>query len=264
VTPPSPPRRAGRAGLYKALFLDVGETLVYAHPSSAEVMATVLAEGGLDVSPAAIEAVDGRVWSRVQARQAELQAASPDGAALYSVSAENSERFWAWVYDVILGTLGILEESRPDLARRLHARFSALETWRLYPDALPFLREIEGRRGRDGLVVGVVSNWEDWLEALLISLEVHHYFDFLVASAGVRSEKPHPAIFRAALERAGTRPEETLHVGDSLTADVGGARASGIVPVLLDRRGRYTPDEAAGATIIRSLEELPALLDAEG
>jgi FMN phosphatase YigB (HAD superfamily) len=93
---------------------------------------------------------------------------------------------------------------------------------------------------------------------------VHHYFDFLVASAGVRSEKPHPAIFRAALERAGTRPEETIHVGDSLTADVGGARASGIVPVLLDRRGRYTPDETAGATIIRSLEELPALLDAEG
>ena len=31
-------------------------------------------------------------------------------------------------------------------------------------------------------VVGVVSNWEEWLEALLISLEVHHYFDFLVAS----------------------------------------------------------------------------------
>jgi REG-2-like HAD superfamily hydrolase len=243
---------------YRAVFLDVGETLVYAHPSSAEVMATVCAEAGLDVTAAAIEAAEGAVWSRVQARQAEMQ-----GDELYSISAANSERFWAWVYDALLGQVGVAEGGRPELARRLHARFSALETWRLYPDALPTLQEIERRRRRDGLIVGVVSNWEDWLEALLISLEVHHYFDFLVVSAGVRSEKPHPAIFRAALERAGTRPGETLHVGDSLSADVGGAKASGITPVLLDRRGRYTADQVDGATIIRSLEELLPLLDVD-
>jgi hypothetical protein len=41
---------------------------------------------------------------------------------------------------------------------------------------------------------------------------------------------------------------------------VGGARAAGIHPVLLDRRGRYTAAEAGGATIIRSLAELPSLL----
>jgi REG-2-like HAD superfamily hydrolase len=241
----------------KALFLDVGETLVYAHPSPAEVMAAVCAEGGLEFDVGAVEEAEARVWPRVLARQAELP-----GDALYSLSAANSERFWTWVYDAILAALGVPEGARPGLAQAFHNRFQALETWRLYPDALPALAEIERRR-REGLRVGVVSNWEDWLEALLVSLEVHHYFDFLIVSATVRSEKPDPAIFHAALARAGVRPEEALHVGDSLHADVGGARACGIPVVLLDRRGRYTAAEAGGATIIRSLDDLPPLLDRE-
>jgi putative hydrolase of the HAD superfamily len=250
--PPARPR-----GRVKALFLDVGETLVYAHPSPAEVMAAVCAEGGLEISAGAIEEAETRVWPRVLAYQAELQ-----GDALYSLSAANSERFWTRVYDAILEALGVPGEGRPDLARGFHNRFQALETWRLFPDALPALAEIERRR-QGGLRVGVVSNWEDWLEALLVSLEVHHYFDFLIVSATVRSEKPDPAIFHAALAKAGVRPEEALHVGDSLHADVGGARACGIPVALLDRRGRYTADEAGGATVIRSLDDLPALLDGE-
>lgn len=239
----------------RALFLDVGDTLVYAHPSAAEIMATVCAEAGLPIEAAQIEAVDARLGPRILAKQSGVS-----GDALYSVSAENSRRFWMWVYAQILEELAAPLGVRPQLAQGFHDRFSAMETWRLFPDAAPLLEELHRRRER-GLVVGVVSNWEDWLEALLIRLEVDRYFDFMVGSAIVRSEKPDPAIFRAALERAQTRPEETLHVGDSLHADIGGARACGITPVLLDRRGRYSPEETGGASIIRSLAELPPLLD---
>ena len=110
--------------------------------------------------------------------------------------------------------------------------------------------------------MGVVSNWEDWLEALLVSLEVHHYFDFLIVSATVRSEKPDPAIFHAALARAGVRPRGGPARGDSLHADVGrqGLRDSGGAarpPGALHRR------RGGGATIIRSLDDLPPLLDKE-
>jgi REG-2-like HAD superfamily hydrolase len=257
VTPQHPvtPDGPARARRYGALFLDVGETLVYAHPSPAEVMADVCVGAGLDVTAAAIEAAESEVWPAVVARQSAMGADE-----LYSVSAENSRRFWGWVYDAILGALDVPIEARPGLAQGFHNRFSSLETWHLFPDAIPALEAIERRR-QGGLKVGVVSNWEDWLEALLLQLEVHHYFDFLVVSAGVRSEKPDPAIFRAALARSGVRPEETLHVGDSLHADVGGARACGITPVLLDRRGRYTPDQVQGGRLIRSLAELPDLLD---
>ncbi|MGH2368201.1 MAG: HAD-IA family hydrolase, partial [Chloroflexota bacterium] len=197
------------SGRYRALFLDVGETLVYAHPSSAEIMAEVCAEAGLDVTGAQIEAVERRLGPRILQRQT--------GQApheLYSISRENSERFWLWVYGEILNDLAVAEPQRPGLARRFHERFSSMETWRLFPDAIPALRDVQRRR-EQGLVVGVVSNWEDWLETLLIRLEIDRYFDFLVVSASVRAEKPDPAIFRAALDQAGTQPDKALHVGDS-------------------------------------------------
>lgn len=238
---------------YRAVFFDVGETLVYPHPSAAEVMAGVCRESGLDLQAAQIEAAELEVGPRIAERQS--------GGELYSISAENSERFWTWVYQQILAEVGISGPQASEVARRFHYRFMALETWRLFPDALPTLEQVQTRRREQGLVVGVLSNWEDWLEALLIRLEIARYFDFIIVSSGVRSEKPQPAIFHAALERAGAAPTEALHIGDSLHADAGGARGVGITPVLLDRRGRYPAERTAGITVIRSLSELPPFLD---
>lgn len=237
----------------RALFLDIGDTLVYAHPSSAEIMAHVCGAAGLDISVAQIEAVDETVAPRVLQRQS-------DGE-LYSISPQSSERFWYWVYGEILAELDVPVALRPELSRRFHQRFMALETWRLFPDALPALETIQQRRQEEGLVVGVISNWEDWLETLLAQLEIDRYFDFIIVSAGVRLEKPDPAIFHAALARARVAATQALHVGDSLHADVGGARATGITPVLIDRRGRYARERIGEVTVIRSLAELPPLLD---
>ena len=54
----------------------------------------------------------------------------------------------------------------------------------------------------------------------------------------------------------GPAPADCLHVGDSLTEDVEGARSAGVFPVLLDRKGKAQ----AGCPTIRSLAELPDLL----
>ena len=78
----------------------------------------------------------------------------------------------------------------------------------------------------------------------------------MVSSAAVGAAKPDPAIFTAALERAGARPEDAVHVGDSLEKDVAGARAAGIRPVLLCRDG----DPPGGVEAIGTLSELPSLL----
>jgi FMN phosphatase YigB (HAD superfamily) len=47
-----------------------------------------------------------------------------------------------------------------------------------------------------------------------------------------------------------------VHVGDSPSGDVEGARAAGVRPVLLQRQGDPPPDIEA----IRSLAELPSLV----
>ena len=142
-------------------------------------------------------------------------------------------------------------------AGTVRAAMLAAIRFRPYADAAPALRDLRRR----GLTLVAASNWDCSLSEVLRDAGLARLLDGVVASATAGAAKPDPAIFRAALDRAQARPEEALHVGDSLHADVGGARASGITPVLLDRRGRYSPQQTNGAAIIRSLAELPPLLD---
>jgi putative hydrolase of the HAD superfamily len=55
--------------------------------------------------------------------------------------------------------------------------------------------------------------------------------------------KPDPRIFEIALTAVQAPPERTVHFGDSLLADVAGARAAGITPVHYDPFG-LCPGEA--------------------
>lgn len=121
-----------------------------------------------------------------------------------------------------------------------------------FDDARPALEEI--RATRPALKVVVVSNWDSSLGEALERAGLAQLVDHVVTSADAGAAKPHPAVFRAALEAAGTQPERAVHVGDSVENDVEGARALGIRAVLLDRDG----SGSGGA--IRSLGELPSLI----
>jgi putative hydrolase of the HAD superfamily len=124
--------------------------------------------------------------------------------------------------------------------------FSAFED---APGALNALREL-------GLVLIVVSNWDASLPDVLDRVGLAHLLDGVVTSAQVGTRKPEPAIFERALTVASASAEEAVHVGDSPTEDVEGARAAGIEAVLLARDGMASSE----ARRIRSLAELPALL----
>lgn len=239
----------------RALFLDVGDTLVYPHPSSSEIISAACRESGIEVTPDQVAAAEANVAPRMAERQASV-------GELYSVSIESSRRFWTWVYAEILNQLAVPEPLHAPLGERFHTHFNSLENWRLYPDSVPLLEALQPRR-RAGMQLAIISNWEDWLEALLTHLDVARYFDFSIVSASVRLEKPDPAIFHAALQRASVPASEAVHVGDSVHADVHGAAAVGIAPVLLDRRQRFSDDKRglpAGTHVVTSLDALLALL----
>ena len=242
----------------RALFFDVGETLVYPHPSSEEVISAACRDAGFPVTQAQVAAAEAAIAPRMTERQT-------GGGELYSISMENSRRFWTWVYAQILTELGLPETHHAALGERFHTHFNSLETWRLYPDSIPTLEALQPRR-RAGLKLAIISNWEDWLEALLTHLDVARYFDFAVISATERLEKPDPAIFHAALDRAGVAAADAVHVGDSVHADVEGALRVGITPVLLDRRRRYAEDSLPvppETRVVQSLDALFPLLAAD-
>jgi putative hydrolase of the HAD superfamily len=117
---------------------------------------------------------------------------------------------------------------------------------------------LEALRGR-GLRLVVASNWDCSLPGVLEQAGLAPLLDGVVTSAAVGATKPDPALFAAALAAAGCDAAEAVHVGDSLANDVAGARAAGIEPVLLDRRGAGAAD---GVATIASLSELPELIEA--
>ena len=88
---------------------------------------------------------------------------------------------------------------------------------------------------QQGLTLGLISNIDSDIGKLIDDLKLSLYIDFAVVSSEVGHEKPHPAIFLSALDKAQVQPSEAIHVGDQIEADVEGARAVGINPVLIDR-----------------------------
>jgi putative hydrolase of the HAD superfamily len=105
--------------------------------------------------------------------------------------------------------------------------------FRPYPEAEDVLGTLHGR----GLRLVCVSNWDSSLPEVLARCGLASFLDGVVTSAGARARKPDPAIFAIALEVAGCRAAEALHVGDTAHEDVAGARAAGVRALLLDRQG---------------------------
>jgi 2-haloalkanoic acid dehalogenase type II len=102
-----------------------------------------------------------------------------------------------------------------------------------YPDASPALAGLR----EQGLKLIVVSNWDASLETVLERCGLARLLDDVVTSAAAGVSKPDPAIFEVALELAGCEPDEALHVGDTPSEDIEGARAAGIRALLIDRDG---------------------------
>src|SRR5262245_22849996 len=90
-----------------------------------------------------------------------------------------------------------------------------------------------------GLRVGVISNSNGTVRALLESLGLAHHLDFVIDSSEVGVEKPDARIFALALARGGLAPDEAVYVGDLYTVDVQGARAAGVEGILIDPGGHW-------------------------
>jgi putative hydrolase of the HAD superfamily len=146
---------------------------------------------------------------------------------------------------VVRGELGV--ELAVD---EVQAAMLAAIRFRPYPEASGVLAALRER----GCALVVVSNWDVSLHDVLDRTRLRPLVDAVVTSAELGVAKPDPAIFARALVLAGgVAPEEALHAGDDVAADVEGARAAGIAAVLVARDGERPPP---GVRAIASLEGL--------
>ncbi len=234
--------------LLRAVFLDIGETVMQPSSSWEHVYADVLRDHGVDAPLDALQHALRRAYHHGGLGFADRFEATPETSYQRAVQIDRAAFAELGIHDL------------PDAYfEALSHRFLEPETWHLFPDSQPAIDAIRAR----GLHLGVISNWVWQLPDLLAAVGIGDCFDSVTVSARAGYEKPNPGIFRHALALAGVEPDEALHVGDHLDADVEGARAIGMEAVLIDRRGRYDLASVSPSVArIIDLGELLPIIDA--
>ena len=154
-----------------------------------------------------------------------------------------------------LGTEWTEAEGRAMAERTAHMSFDEIRPRPGMRETLDTLRE-------RGIHLGGVSNADDFqLDAMVDVLGVRDVFHHLLSSETARSCKPDAAIFHQALEQAGCAPEEVLFVGDTPDADIIGAEAVGMRPVLIEETTLIAIDRGTAKPGQLTIKELPELLE---
>ena len=77
----------------------------------------------------------------------------------------------------------------------------------------------------------ITNGFEEVQQLKLEKSGIKKYFDTIITSESVGVKKPNPRVFRYALEKVGTMPENCVMVGDNLEADIIGALNCGITSI---------------------------------
>jgi putative hydrolase of the HAD superfamily len=193
---------------------------------------------------------DPSVNAHVRAHYAGMAAKSAAGA---------NERFWHDYNLAYVRAVGVPDDD-VELAAMVLEQTRNAWTWR-WPiaDSVDALRALH----EAGVPVGVVSNASGQIAEVLARSGVcqagpgpHTPVRVIIDSHVVGIAKPDPRIFDVALEHFdGIARDRIAYVGDSVTMDVGGARAAGLHPILLDP---FDDHPGADFDRITSLAELVA------
>lgn len=118
----------------------------------------------------------------------------------------------------------------------------------IFQDAIKFLKQVN-------IPVYIVSNID---RADILSAINYHELAFVnvFTSEDARSYKPRKEIFELALNEAKLEPYEVLHVGDSFSSDVVGAKDVGISVAWLNRKKKLINSSYFPDYIIEELTDL--------
>jgi putative hydrolase of the HAD superfamily len=226
------------------VFFDAGETIIHPLPSFMELFSLICSDHQVDIDLGRLPKITRGLMSGVEERQRQ--------GYTFTNDAEESRKFWLGFYSNMVKEFGYSDED-DRLPLALYHTFSDPSNYGAYHDVQQTLDEL-----RDlGLRLGLISNFEGWLEELLKDLDLHSYFEVLVISGQEEYEKPHPRIFELALERAGVPAHRALHIGDSPISDLEGALSVGMQAIIIDRWGRFPHLDAHR---VADLREIPPLL----
>jgi HAD superfamily hydrolase (TIGR01662 family) len=228
-------------GLLRAVVFDLGDTLIHlSRPwedvfrDNLEAVYNYLATLGLKL--------DFQQFAETFMRQFNDASAK---ASLYKVEIPMREIIAKTLRKAKLEVLGV------DIVQNAIMEFyrPEIEAWQLYPDTIRTLEALRKQELRMGLISNTKSDW--FVGTLLEKLNLRQFFDVVITSAETGLRKPRADIFMKALGSLNIKASEAVFVGDSLNADILGARAVGIQSIHLIRGPLddcYVPDSYVGVT----------------
>jgi 2-haloalkanoic acid dehalogenase type II len=157
------------------------------------------------------------------------------------------KEYWDRWDSLVLKHLGVSENRR--FVREIQIRWFDHADCALYPDVKQTLSKLKQK----GLKIGLISTaYEEDIDAISkkAGLEID-LFDIVIGANTIKEEKPHPDVFKYALEKLNVKPEEALFIGDNIDADYKGAENVGIHAVLIQR----TESKTSGLRTITSLKD---------
>ena len=223
---------------YDTVFLDVDGTLLWVN-LDVEGYVRDLAPYSTN-GPLSVERAAGPVWAGLKEHISQN---------IHHRTREDLESFKRGNQRRTAETLGL--DAPTDLLYEVSERRISFNP---YPESEAVIKELRDM----GLKLYVVSNWDVLLEEVLEDLGWTAYFDGVIASAVVGTEKPEASIFEEALRVSGASRERTVHVGNDPATDVHGAAQCGLDVVFVNRAG-YEENPEATFTI-PDLKPLPRTL----
>jgi HAD superfamily hydrolase (TIGR01509 family) len=210
------------------IFFDVGNTLLF--PNRAKLLAPI--------------AVDKRpTLNAWQALERRTKGEFDDEL----VRGKIDHGFWWTFHTHLLNELGAFNE---DLRDTLVQNTQNSANW---DQILPGTREAL-ERIRQQYAIAVISNSDGRISTVLGRCGICDCFASITDSGNVGHEKPHPAIFAAALREMKADPADSLYVGDVYSIDYIGARKAGMDAVLFDVSGAYRGREMPRVESLAELE----------
>lgn len=188
-------------------------------------------------------------------------------ARLHEYYAQRDKDLQETTYHFVLREL-LKEEGQAEVAESvlrsaLDAMYAVTQTnWQIESDAVETL----GRLKSDQYRLGILSNAGDDkdVQQLVESFGIRPYFDFVLTSAACFYRKPHPRAFEMALAQWNAVPQEAAMVGDSLEADIAGAKRAEMTAIWITRRAEFTNEAMCRFQpdfSLRKLTELISTLD---
>jgi putative hydrolase of the HAD superfamily len=203
---------------FSVVTFDAVGTLIELTRPPGTIYSEVAAEFGQDWDAVRVQQAFRRAWKETLP-PADLAGPRPDDDRL-------------WWHQLVARTLAFAGYSLPAFDiyfERVYRRFEQPGIWRARAGAPEALEALSGARLR----LGVLSNFDGRLHAVLRALELAPYFEHVIVSSEVGANKPSPLIFQAALARFGVPASRMLHVGDDPDLDEKGAAALGIKTFLV-------------------------------